>query len=287
MHRRVFLSLLASMMIVPGAVAQSAPIDVTASFTILADLVRQVGGDRVRVVSLVPENGDAHVFEPKPSDVATVARARVVVVNGIGFDRWTERLLTTAKFSGERVVAAQGVKPTLASGRRDSHAWQNPLDVKTYVVAIRDGLTKADPEGREFYARRAEAYLARLDALDAEIRAMLAPIPAERRRVVTAHEAFGRFGEAYGITFLAPQGVSTEAQASAKDVAALITQIRRQKVGAVFLENMTDPRMVERIAQETGVKVGGTLYGDALGGPVKTYVDMMRHNARVIADALK
>ncbi len=287
MHRRAVLGLLASTLFIPAAAAQPAPLEVTASFTILADLVRQIGGERVRVVSLVPENGDAHVFEPKPSDVATVARARVLVVNGLGFDRWTERLSTAAKFSGERIVAAQGVKPTLASGRRDSHAWQNPVDVKLYVAAIRDGLTKADPEGRGVYARRAESYLAELDALDAEIRALLAPIPAERRRIVTAHDAFGRFGEAYGIAFLAPQGVSTEAQASAKDVAALITQLRRQKAGAVFLENMTDPRMVERIAQETGAKVGGTLYGDALGGSVTTYLDMMRHNARAIAGALK
>ncbi len=291
MFRRTALSLavylaLSAAFASRAVVAQSAPVEVVASFTILADVVREVGGERVRAVSLVPENGDAHVFEAKPADVATVSKARVVVVHGIGFDRWTERLLRAAKFSGETVVAARTVRPATDGGKNDPHAWQNPANVKLYAAEIRDGLSKADPAGAEHYARRTADYVARLDALDAEIRALFAAVPAERRRIVTSHDAFTRFGEAYGIAFLAPQGVSTEAEASAKDVAALIRQIRAQKAGAIFLENMSDPRMVEQIARETGAKVGGTLYGDALGGPVQTYVDMMRHNARAIAAAL-
>jgi zinc/manganese transport system substrate-binding protein len=289
MNRRTLLAsglLLVAVSLVPAR-AQNAPVDVVVSFTLLADLVEQVGGDRVAVHSLVRSDGDAHVFEPRPADVARVSRARLFAINGLGFEGWADRVARAAKFEGERLVASRGVKALSVRGSVDPHAWQDVANVKVYVGNIRDALIRVDPAGEAQYRRRATDYLARLDALDAEIRTTLAAIPRERRRIVTSHDAFTYFGDAYGIVFLAPQGVSTEAQASAKDVAALIAQIRRQKAGAVFLENMTDPRMVERIAQETGTKVGGTLYGDALGGSVTTYLDMMRHNARAIAGALK
>lgn len=276
--------------------AQSGPIEAVASFTILADFVREVGGDRVRVTSLVSENGDAHVFEPRPSDAAAIARARLLVVNGLGFDGWAERLARSVRYSGTLVVAGRDIRRIEAKpdshghggrNRNDPHGWQDPKDAAVYVRAIRDGLIAVDPAGKTDYETRTAAYLARLEALDAEIRAMLAPIPAERRRIVTAHDAFTRFGKAYGIEFIGLHGVSTESAPSAKDVAAVIARIRKDKAGAVFLENMGDDRIVARIAQETGAKVGGTLYGDALGGEVRSYVDLMRHNAAAIASALR
>ncbi len=298
MDRRALL--LGTVFAVAGAAlplrAQDARIEAVASFTILADFVREVGGDRVRVVSLVPDNGDAHVFEPKPSDAAAIARARLLVVNGLGFDAWAERLARSARYSGALVVAGRDVRRVEAKAdshghggrdRTDPHGWQDPKDAAVYVRAIRDGLIGIDPAGRAEYEKRAADYLARLEALDAEIRALLAPIPAERRRIVTAHDAFTRFGKAYGIEFIGLHGLSTESAPNAKDVAAVISRIRKEKAGAVFFENMGDERIVDRIAQETGARIGGTLYGDALGGEVRSYIELMRHNAAAIARALR
>jgi zinc/manganese transport system substrate-binding protein len=299
-RRSVLLGLLAGFLGSNGLVrAQEQPIEAVASFTILADFVREVGGERVRVVSLVPENGDAHVFEPKPSDAKTIARARLLVVNGLGFDGWAERLARSVRYSGALVVAGRKVRRVEIKDdphghrhghghdRTDPHGWQDPKDAKTYVEAIRDGLVGIDPAGRANYEKRASDYLAKLEALDAEIRTLLAPIPPDRRRIVTAHDAFARFGKAYGIEFVGIHGISTESAPSAKDVAAVIARIRKEKAWAVFLENMGDERIVRRIAQETGAKIGGTLYGDALGGDVRSYIDLMRHNASAIAEALR
>jgi zinc/manganese transport system substrate-binding protein len=288
---------LAALFVAPCARAQDR-LKVIASFSILGDFVKNVGGERVEVATLVGPNGNAHVYAPSPGDAKKVADAKLVFVNGLGFEGWLERLVKASGTKAPIVVATKGIKPLERAGghdhdhdhgRADPHAWQSVANAKIYVANIRDALIAADPAGKDAYLANAAAYLAKLDALEREVREVIAKIPADRRRVITSHNAFGYFQNAYGVSFTAPQGVSTEAEASAKDVAAIITQIKKQKVAAVFLENVTDPRLVEQIARETGAKVGGTLYSDALTddkGDATTYTDLIRHNLRQLASAL-
>ncbi|PSC03427.1 ABC transporter substrate-binding protein [Alsobacter soli] len=298
--RAFLVALLFAASLVPGF-AQGPKLPVVATFSILADFVREVGGDRVQVTALVGPNGDAHVYQPTPADAKTLGAAKVIVINGLGLEGWIDRLIRSSGSKAAVVTAAADVKP-IAPGERqgqqphghdhggaDPHAWQDIANAKLYVAAIRDALISADPDERAAYEARASGYLARLDALDREVRAAVERIPPERRRVITTHDAFGYFGRAYGIAFVAPQGVSTEAEASAADVARIIRQVRAEKTPAVFLENISDPRLMQRIAKETGAKIGGKLYSDALseqGGPAGTYIDMMRNNIRELSAAL-
>ncbi|MBK9081587.1 MAG: metal ABC transporter substrate-binding protein [Rhizobiales bacterium] len=282
------------------ALAQSPParLPVVASFTILADIARRVGGERVAVEQLVGPGADAHVFQPSPADARKVATARLVIVNGLGFEGWMERLAKAAAAPPRVVVASEGVKsrkaPEEADGHGhrhafDPHAWQAVGNVKIYAENIRKALSDIDAEGAAVYAANAAAYARELDALDADIRAAMAALPPARRKVVTTHDAFGYFAEAYGVAFIAPKGVSSEAEASAKDVARIIRQIKAEKIPAVFLETVVDPRLMQRIAAETGARIGGALYSDALSppdGPAGTYIDMMRHNVRELTKAL-
>lgn len=271
-------------------------IPVVASFSILGDIVQNVGGDRVAVKSLVGPNSDAHVYSPSPADAKTLADAKVVFTNGLGFEGWIGRLIKSSNTKAPNVIAAKGIKPRKMAdahghghGDGDPHAWQSVPNVKIYVANIRDGLTAADPAGKAAYDANAAAYLAKLDALDREVRDAIAKIPTERRKIITTHDAFGYFQDAYAVEFIAPQGVSTESEASARDVARIIQQIRKQKIPAVFLENVSDPRLLKRIAEETGAKVGGTLYSDALTGEkadAPTYIDLIRHNIRTLSAAL-
>jgi zinc/manganese transport system substrate-binding protein len=275
---------------------QQAAIKAVATVSILGDLVRNVGGDRLAVTTLVGPNGDAHVYSPTPADAKKLAVADIVFVNGLGFEGWMTRLVTTSATRAPMVVVSKGVAPRTMeddsrSGRMvvDPHAWQSIANAEIYVANIRDGLAAIDPAGKATYDANAAVYLGKLDALEGEVRAAIAGIPAGRRKVITTHDAFGYFGAAYGMTFVAPDGLSTESEPSAKDVARLITQIRKQKIPAVFLENISDPRLMQQIARETGVTVGGRLYSDALsepGGPAETYIDMMRHNVRAFTAAL-
>jgi zinc/manganese transport system substrate-binding protein len=293
-------SLLATSLLAAIAAAaqepSSARLKVIASFSILGDLVRNVGGDRVQVATLVGANGNAHVYAPSPADAKKVADARLVFVNGLGFEGWLDRLVKASGTKAPIILATKGIKPLERidahdhdHGRADPHAWQAVANAKIYVGNIRDALIAIDPAGKAHYESSATAYLARLDALEREVRDTIAKVPADRRRVVTSHNAFGYFERAYGVHFTAPQGVSTEAEASAKDVAAIITAIKKQKASAVFLENVTDPRLVQQIASETGAKVGGVLYSDALTdeqGDATTYIDLIRHNLKQLANAL-
>lgn len=274
---------------------------VVASFSILGDLVQNVGGDRVAVKSLVGPNGDAHVYSPSPADAKTLSEAKVVFTNGLGFEGWIGRLIKSSNTKAPNVVASKGVKPRKAAGGHshdhghshgagDPHAWQSVPNVKLYVANIRDGLIAADPAGKAAYETNATAYLQKLDALDREVRDAIAKIPPERRKIITTHDAFGYFRDAYGVDFVAPQGVSTESEASARDVARLIQQVRKQKIPALFLENVSDPRLLKRIADETGAKIGGTLYSDALTdekGDAPTFIDLIRHNIRTLSAALQ
>jgi zinc/manganese transport system substrate-binding protein len=298
MRRLLIAALLALLGCATPAAAQE-KIKVVASFSILADLVRNVGGGRVEVTALIARNQDSHAFDPSPADSRRVAEARLVVVNGLGFEGWLDRLVRAAGSNVPIVVASTGVAPRerdadetrLGQGRAgvDPHAWQSVANVKRYVVNIRDALIKADAAGQGIYAANAAAYLAKLDALDRDIRATLAKILPDRRRLITSHDAFGYFADAYGIAFFAPQGLSTDAEPSALAVARIIRRIRGERIGALFLENVVDPRLVQLIARETGARIGGTLYSDALtgpDGPAPTYLDMMRHNVRELAAAL-
>lgn len=284
--------------------APATKLPVVASFSILGDFVQEVGGDRIAVSTLVGPNGDAHVFQPAPADAKKVAAAKVVFVNGLGFEGWMNRLIKASGTKATIVVATKGVAPRKmeeeegghdhgkdahAHEETDPHAWQSVANAKLYVANVRDGLIAADPAGKATYEANASAYLAKLDALDAEVKAAIATIPAERRRIITSHDAFGYFGAAYGMEFIAPQGVSTEAEASAKDVAKIIRQIKAEKIPAVFMENISDPRLVKRIADETGAKIGGEVYSDALSddkGPASTYIDMIENNIRAFSSAL-
>lgn len=296
----------------PLAAAERLP--VVASFSILGDMTRNIGGDLVEVTTLVGPDGDGHVYEPTPVDAQKAAAARVLVVNGLGFEGWMDRLQDAAGFKGVKVVAAEGVAPLANAaeeeeahdhdhghahghaeeadhdhGPTDPHAWQSLANARIYVANILAGLSAADPANAATYEANAERYTAELDALDAEIRARLGAIPEARRVVVTSHDAFAYFADAYGLRFAAPQGVSTDAEASAADVAALIRQIRSESIAAVFIENIADARLIEQIMRETEAKIGGTLYSDALSGPdgpAPTYLDMFRHNLRTLAEAL-
>lgn len=270
-------------------------INVVASFSILGDLVRTVGAERVAVTTLVGPNGDAHVYTPTPADAKTITSAKLVFVNGLGFEGWLPRLVKSAGGKATIVTATEGIKPREAEegghdhGHDDPHAWQSVANAKIYVGNIRDALTKADPAGADAYKANAETYLTELTKLEADVKAAVAGIPEAKRKVISTHDAFGYFAAAYGIQFVAPQGVSTESEASARDVARIITQIRQAKIPAVFLENVSDPRLIRRIAAETSAKIGGTLYSDSLtaeNGDAPTYIAMVRHNIKTLAGAL-
>ena len=290
MHRRSFLLLAGAMLSCPVAQAQARD-EVVASMSIIADFVKVVGGERVGVASLVEPGGDAHVYQPSPADARRVAQARALFVNGLGLEGWLPRLVQASGGKARIVTVSKGVQPIREAGSEiDPHAWQVVANAKIYIANIRDALSDADPAGRDGYAQRAADYLRELDALDAEIRAGVASIPAARRKIITSHDAFGYFAKAYGLTFIAPQGVSTEAEASSRDVARIIRQIKEEKIPAVFLENISDPRLMSQVARETGAKVGERVFSDSLSdanGPAPTYVAMMRHNLSAFTQALR
>ena len=295
------------------------PLRVVASFSILADLVRQVGGPQVSVQPLVPAGGDAHVYQPTPADARALGRADLVFVNGLGFEGWIDRLVQAAGYKGALVVATQGIEPIASEeggeggghehehehghdhehghghhdhthGGQDPHAWQSVPNAMRYVRNIADGLCAARPANCPVWRDNAAKYLDELTRLDAGIRAAWQGVPPARRKVITSHDAFGYYARAYGVQFLAPQGVSTDSEPSAQDVARLIRQIRAEKIRALFVEQLTSPRLLEQIARETGIRPAGALYSDALSpvnGPAATYVDMMRHNTAALTQAAK
>ncbi len=269
--------------------AHAEPLKVIASFSILGDFVRNVGGDRVDVTTLVGPDSDAHVYAPTPRDAKRIAEARLIVVNGFGFEGWLPRLVQSSGSKATVVTATDGITPLRRGSDADPHAWQAVDNAKVYVANIRVALSAADPAGSEQFRANGDAYLAKLGALDREVRSAVAQIPAARRKVISTHNAFGYFASAYGIEFVAPLGVSTESEPSARDIAGIITQIKQARIPAVFLENVSDPRLIQRISAETGAKVGGTLYSDGLTGEkgdAPTYIDMVRHNIKTLTRAL-
>jgi zinc/manganese transport system substrate-binding protein len=262
---------------------------VVASFSILGDFVRNVGGDRVGVTTLVGPDSDAHVYSPTPADAKKIADAKLIFINGLGFEGWLPRLVKSAAGKATVVTATSGIAPLKSGSDADPHAWQSVANAKLYVGNISDALAAADPASARIFRANAEAYLAKLDALDREVRDAIAKIPEGRRKVISTHGAFGYFAAAYGVEFIAPVGVSTESEPSARDIAGIITQVRSAKIPAVFLENVSDPRLIRRISAETGARVGGTLYSDSLTaekGDAPTYIDMVRHNIKALTSAL-
>jgi zinc/manganese transport system substrate-binding protein len=288
------LTLCMCLSLLSGTPANAAePVPIVASFSILGDLVHQIGGDRVSVDTLVGPEEDAHVFDPAPRDAARLAAAKLVVINGLGFEGWIDRLIKASGGVPRLVIASVGVSShrALIDGREmtDPHAWQDVSNVRIYARNIADALISIDPEGGNVYRANLTRFDADLAALDNEIHSAISAIPPERRKIVTTHDAFGYFALAYGVEMIAPQGVSTEAEASAKDVARIIRQVKSEKIPAVFLENISDPRLAARIAAESGARIGGKLYSDALSkenASAGTYIAMMKANIRELTKAL-
>ena len=266
-----------------------APLKVVASFSILGDFVKNVGGDHVEVTTLVGGDGDVHVYTPTPSDARKIADAKLLVINGFGLEGWLPRLLQAAGGKASIVTATDGIAPLRLGSDADPHAWQSVANVEKYVANIRDALASADPADADVFRRNAQTYLAKLEALDGEVRQAVGQIPESRRKVISTHDAFGYFAARYGIAFIAPVGVSTEAEPSARDIAKIIAQVKAERIPAVFLERIGDPRLMRRISAETGARIGGTLYSDSLSdekGDAPTYIDMVRHNITTLTSAL-
>ena len=264
-------------------------LNVVASFSILADFAQNIGGDRASVTTLVGPDSDVHVYTPAPADAKKVADARLLIVNGLGLEGWLPRLVQSSGSKAAIVTATHGIVPLEAGGAADPHAWQSVVDARIYVANIRDAFVAADPADAEVFRANADGYLAKLDALDREVRIAVGQIPPAHRKVISTHRAFGYFAAAYGIQFIAPFGVSTDSEPSARDIADIITQIKTAKIPAIFLENISDDRLINRVAAETGARLGGTLYSDSLTdekGLAPTYIDMVRHNIKALTSAL-
>jgi len=308
LSRRLILAALVTLFTL--AVAATSPswaadkLRVVATFTVLGDMVKNVGGEHVALTTLVGPDGDAHVYEPTPADARALARADLVLVNGLGFEGWIDRLVKASGYKGPVVVASEGIALLRAEEDHghgdhghghhgdefDPHAWQDLVNGRLYVLNIARALAAADTAHADDYRRRAEAYDRELVTLDRDIRSRLDAVPAERRKVITSHDAFRYFGRAYGIGFHAPVGLSTEDEPSAGEVAALIRQMRDEGIRTLFVDNITDARLVQQLAREAEAVIGGTLYSDSLSGatgPASTYLDMFRHNASEIVKAFK
>jgi zinc/manganese transport system substrate-binding protein len=291
MRRRLFTATLG---LAPFPVRAAEPLRVVASFSILADLTRQVGGEAVSVGALVGPDADPHVYDPRPKDLRTLTAASLLVRNGLGLEGWMDRLTSAADFKGKVVVASEKVTPRTMKAESgeiatDPHAWQDPRNAMLYVQAISNALMLTDDAGATTYRHAAARYTAQIEQADAWIEMKLAAIPPGQRRIITTHDAFGYYGARYGVEFLSAEGISTEFEPSAKAIAALVRQIQREKVRAVFIENMTSPRMARMLARETGAALGGTVYSDALSppsGPAATYLSMLRHNTTLFAAAM-
>jgi zinc/manganese transport system substrate-binding protein len=300
------LGLLMAACVLAGSPAVAAPLNVVASFSILGDMVSRIGGDHISLTTIVGPDGDAHSFEPRPSDAKALAHAQLLVVNGLNFEVWLPRLVKASGFSGVKVVASEGIVPRLltdeemaeftgrdhademgsgAAGRHDAidpHAWQSLSNGMIYAKNIASALIKADPKNAKDYRSRAEIYISEMKKMDEEVRQVLATIPADSRNVVTSHDSFGYFGRDYGVHFIPALGISSDAEPSAQEMARLVKLVKQSHSKVVFLENVTSPKLVEQIARETGAKVGGTLYSDALAVPDRpagTYLGMFSWNA--------
>lgn len=282
-----------STLIALSAPVSAAELKAVASFTVLADIVAQVGGNHVTVTSLVSPDGDPHEFEPSPKDAKNLKAADVVFVSGLGLEGWMDRLISASGYKGTPVTVSEGIKArTMEEDGKtvtDPHVWNSPVNVKVWVGNIEKALSAADPADAADFKANAEAYTKKLDALNTYAHSKFDPIQDDRRKILTSHDAFGYFGQEYKVTFLSPLGISTESEASAGDVAKLIEQIKTENVKTYFFENSNDPRLVKQVAKATGAKPGGELYVESLSkksGPAPTYEKMFRYNVDVISSAI-
>lgn len=284
----------------------SAKIKVVASFSIIGDLAREVAGPDADVVTLVGPDSDTHEYEPSPADAKTLTTADVVLSNGLNLEGWIDRLSESAGSKAALVKVSNGITPLPAHdeeeddhgghdhdahdhGAFDPHAWQDVANARIYVANIAQALTAADPANTKAYAERAAAYTDKLNILDRWIKNEIGKLPEAKRKVITTHDAFGYFARAYGVTFYSQLGVSNEGQPSAAEMARLIDTIRAQKITALFMENMTDTRMIRQLEMDAGAHIGGTLYSDALSGkngPAPDYISMMRHNVGMLTQGM-
>ena len=302
MLRRAFL-LTPTLFAVALPASAQAPMKAVATFSILGDLLAEVAGDKVELSVVVGPDIDAHAYQPRPTDARALADAKVLVSNGLGFEGWIDRLAKAAPFKGKAIVATAGVATLKAGGGHghshghshghgpDPHCWQDVQRVRTYVANIAKGLAEADPANAAYYRDRAQTFDRRLVDLDTWVKAEIAKVPADKRRAITGHDSFRYFSSAYGVKFQSPRGYNTSSEPSARDVAALIREVREQRIKALFVENMTNPGLIDQIARESGAVVGPRLYTDALSGPdgpAPTYEKMMRHNVTaLVAGMLK
>jgi zinc/manganese transport system substrate-binding protein len=308
MQRRTLLA--APLLLIPSVARAQGAVPVVASFSVLADMVRMIGGPAVTISTIVGPDRDAHGFQARPSDQRTLQASRAAFANGLGFDPWMDRMVRAVNFRGPFVKAADGVTTRTMTdthghdhgggGRAhrhthgprtvtDPHAWQDLGTAPIYARNIAAGLKQVLPGQESAIDARASEFVAKAAETDAWVRSQIATVPADRRRVITSHDAFGYFAAAYGVEFLAPQGISTESEPSAAEVARLIRQIREQNIRALFMENMTNPRLLEQVARDAGVQVAGRLYADALSGPdgpAPTYFAMFRHNVTLLVRAM-
>ena len=261
---------------------------IVTSFSILEDLVLELGGDRVSVTNLVPRNSDAHIYSPKPSDAVAISNADLIIFNGLGFEGWIFRLIKDSDKEKNYLISSDGINSLNRFNEIDPHAWQSFKNIRIYIDNISGELINLMPEHEKYFALRRNNYLKKLFELEMNLSNQLSNIPIKKRIVITSHDAFGYLGREFNIEFLAPLGLSLDAEASAEDVAKIINQIKEKKVTALFMENINNPKLLKAISKESGVPVGGKLYSDALseiGGPAGTYIDMMRHNVKSLIEA--
>lgn len=266
------------------------PIRVVTSFSILENLVAELGGNRVDIKNLVGRNSDAHIYQPKSSDAVAIAKADLVIMNGLGFEGWIARLMDNNGYAKKRLVASQGVQTLMTDDEVDPHAWQSFQNIKIYIDNITQVLIEIAPQYKQEFDRRNEALMQKVRLLQQELSQKINAIPKSQRLVVTSHDAFAYLGREFDIQFIAPVGFNTDSEPTASDVAKLIDQIKSQGIKALFVENISNPRLMKQIAAETGVVIGGSLYSDALSevdGPAATYLEMMRHNIESLVKALK
>lgn len=287
LFKSIFAALL--LLFLPYYALAQPPINIVVSFSILGDMTRIIAKDNINLTVLVGPEADAHIYTPTPSDIKALAKADLVIINGLGFEGWMERLIESAGFHGTVVVASNGVNPLSGPHGIDPHAWQDIAKGEIYVRNIRDALLKADPEHAKLYIKNTAAYLRKLTELNIWVKEQLETIPPQKRRAITTHDALHYFADAYGVIFISPQGLSTGGEVSAGNMAHLIDQMRNTDTHTVFLENMTDSRLIRQLAQEGGAVIGGTLYSDALSvesGPASNYIDMFHHNVAVMVEAM-
>ena len=270
-----------------------AKIHVVTTFTILEDFAKKIGKDKIEITNLVPADNDPHMYEPTPEDVKKISSADIILTNGLGFEGWLRRLINAAQMRGTEITCTKYIHPRLVFEDtlvKDPHAWHSIPHAKIYVRNITKAFKTADPKNAAYYEKNMQSYLDKLTKLDESMRRKIDEVPPKNRKIITAHDAFGYLGNSYGIQVFAPQGISTESEPKIHSIIDLIKQIKKEKIHTIFIEKISDPKIIQQISRETGAKIGGELYADGLSnkdGSAPTYIDMMHYNFGLILSAMK